>query len=312
LSDLIHLLATPWVTATAMAMLILLVLTFVISMAWALRQGREVVYWPPRIGPRPSAPTPSASPHQRGPISGSRLFQHQGYYPIDLELGTNIPSLNQTIFVKAIHHFLHEVDDRRAAMDLVYLREDNRADHDILLPQHLQAYGELIEKYGLQDFQQNHSAETDRLFRNTKRLVADLGATLRGVNFEILLHDVRNPLRSVIAACNTEGISNRQVGSPSTRFVVQYLRHQGKHLIALNIDNKAAYPKYLYQDKLVKATTTPLFDDQHGLIGLLCFNIDVNAVNGLGEQERQAFFDNYTRTSGEPPEFERDEAPVRT
>jgi predicted transcriptional regulator YheO len=310
MSDLLdHLLAAPVALVVALSLFSVLVIVLMALFIWGFTQGRELQFWPPKIGGlvKPAHRTADAS--GAGKIQGSRLFTHEGYYPIDLAPKTNQPSLNAHIFTKAIHHFLHEVEDRLAAMDLVYLREDNLFFQDVLPPEHHKAYDALIDKYQLHEFKMNHAMQTQRLFNNAIRIVEDLGDMLRGVHFEVILHDVRNPIRSVLACKNTEGISNRRKGDPSTRFVVQYLRHQGKQLIALQADNKVAYPKFLYKDTLVKATTTPLFDDQYGLIGILCFNIHVNAITALSEDDKVTFFANYTQTHGEPPDFERDEAP---
>jgi len=59
-------------------------------------------------------------------IQGRRLFQYPGYYPIDLEPGTNRPLANRDTYAKAVEYLLDPSRfDRLAAMDLVYLRADN-------------------------------------------------------------------------------------------------------------------------------------------------------------------------------------------
>ena len=243
-------------------------------------------------------------------VVGCRLFQYKGLYPVDLASRTNEPSLNHDVFYAAIDYFLRVKDDRLAAMDLVYLREDNRrAGLEVLRPDDLEAYETLITKYSLDDFRRNFASDIDRLFRNVIRIVHDVGATLRGIKCEFVLHDVRNPLRSIIALSNADEVSNRYLHGPSTRFVVQYLKHQGKDLIALEHRTQIAYPKQFLKSKRVKATTTPLYDDELGLIGLLCLNIDVDAVNAMTADERQRFFVTYTKTFGCTPEYEREDAP---
>ena len=244
-------------------------------------------------------------------IKGRRLFEYEGLYPVDIAPRTNLPSLNSDTYVHALRYFLKEdVHDRLAAMDLVYLREDNRQHlGDVLPTEETNPYEQLIDKYSLEEFQVTYSQEARGLFRNVERIVNDLGDTLSGVNFEVLLHDVRNPLRSIIAVKNA--FSGRRLYDPSTRFVVQYVRHQGKHLIeAMQSGSLVAYPKQFTQGKRVKATTTPLYDDRYGLIGILCLNIDIETIGAFDEDERMRFFDNYARTFGETPVWEREEAPV--
>ncbi len=246
---------------------------------------------------------------RRRPIDGRRLFEYEGYYPIDLEPGTQIPSLNRQTFLKALSYFLNEVDDKMAAMDLIYLREDNKRLIPIR-PDFEKTYNKLIKKYQLQDYRENYDSDTKILFENYFQLVKDLGKTLEGVYFEILLHNVRNPLKSIIAEYNSNEVSGRKLYDPSTRFVVQYVQDQGKDLIeGLKEGNKVAYPKKFTKSKNVKATTTPLYHEQLGLIGILCFNIDINKVKKLDSLGLAEFIENYIKTTGTTPKFEMDNAP---
>ena len=74
--------------------------------------------------------------------------------------------------------------------------------------------------------------------------------------------------------------------------------------------SKVAYPKQFTISKRVKATTIPLHDDRYGLIGLICFNIDIDAVRALTPEGQRLFFENYVKTFGETPEFEKEHAPA--
>ncbi len=305
---LTQLLSRPPVAISLLALLVVLIITLTLLVYFAFREGREITLWPPRLGPRPT----SSGTHQTK-IEGRRLFEYKGFYPVDIAPRTNLPSLNSDTYVHALRYFLQkDIYDRLAAMDLVYLREDNRRHlGDVLPTEAARLYEQLIDKYSLEDFQAKYSQETRRLFRNVERIINDLGDTLAGVNFEILLHDVRNPLRSIIAVKNSQEVSGRRLYDPSTRFVVQYVKHQGKHLIeAMESGSKVSYLKQFRQGKRVKASTTPLYDERYGLIGILCFNIDIETIGAFDEDGKMRFFANYTRTLGEAPEFEREEAPV--
>ena len=241
-------------------------------------------------------------------IEGKRLFEHRGYYPIDIAPKTNIPSLNHKIFLKAIKYFLNEKYDRLAAMDLVYLREDNIKDkYDVLNDKDLSLYEKLVQKYDLIEFIEKFEEEDAELFRNFVRIVNDIGDTLKDVYMEILLHNVRNPIRSIIACRNSESISERKLFDPSTRFVVQYVTNQGRRLIrAMQSGSKVNYLKKFHKTTYVKATTTPLHSDKYGLIGILCVNIDIDSVLRLDEKGRERFFENYLKNSGYTPSFEKE------
>ena len=293
---------------------VVVVLVAVVLLSVAFSQGREFQLGPLRIGPKQTdakQPGESAAQPESARVPGKRLFQHKDFYPVSLEPGSNLPSLNPDIFVRAITYLLHSCEDRLAAMDLVYLREDNKDYFGDVLPTDMHdAYAKLIEKYDLATFQNTYAIESQKLFANVTRIVDELGQTLSGVGFEVLLHDVRNPLRSIKAAANSKEVSRRHLYGPSTRFVVQYLKHQGQHLIqAMESGNKVAYPKQFDKTKQVKATTTPIYCEKYGLIGILCFNIDRDAIAALDADGIETFFTNYTATWGETPEFEKDDAP---
>lgn len=301
MSDVLRTILASPPLAFALLALIAAVMALLVYAIWS---GREVSLWPPRIGPRVVL-----SPVR---VKGSRLFQHTGYYPIDIDPETNNPNLNSAAYVRAMLYLLDSVHDRLAAMDLVYLREDNwQAFSDVLPPEHGPTYDRLLKKYDLREFRVSVTSETDRLFRNAERIINDLGATLRGIKCEFVLHDVRNPLRSIVALANTREVSGRRLHAPSTRFVVNYLKHQGRHLIELEQGSHVAYAKWFLKTKQVKATTTPLFDERYGLIGLLCVNIDIDAIKVMSDSEKKGFFEAYMETSGITPEYERDDAPSR-
>jgi hypothetical protein len=247
---------------------------------------------------------------QQGEVSGKRLFEYADYYPIDLERVTNLPSVNADRYHKAVKHFLKdEHDDKLAAVDLVFLREDNLVPgkDDILKSATSSGhYKELVRKYDLMEFIEDIEATKQRLFRNYIRLVDDLGNTLKGVYFEILLHNVMNPIRSIIAVRNSEELSKRKLHDPSTRFVVQFVKDQGRNLYReFEKGSKVAYLKQFNHTKEVKATTTPIYHPRYGLIGILCANIDIDAIKRLDEAGEREFFENYIRIGGETPDFEK-------
>ena len=75
--------------------------------------------------------------------------------------------------------------------------------------------------------------------------------------------------------------------------------------------SKVAYPKQFYQTKKVKATTAPLYNKRHGLIGVVCFNNDIDAIPTMDKEQQKLFFDHYCKTFGKIPDFEKDHAPAK-
>ena len=248
----------------------------------------------------------TGNPYRPKRIPGLRLFQHPEYYPVDLEPGTDRPLPNRERFALAIDYLLDQKDDQLAATDLAYLRVDNLPhDSDLVLPSHKSRFADLVARYGLRPFLEDFACEKERVFKDYRRIVEDIGGTFRGTHFEILLHDVRNPFRSVIAARNSEAVSGRVVGDPSTRFVVNYVKNQGEDILALEEGSKVAYLKHFAPGADVKATTSPVFDDIYGLVGVLCCNIDVGAIDALSPDGRDLLLASLCANSGLTPEFEK-------
>jgi predicted transcriptional regulator YheO len=307
--------AHPYVTFVALLLLLPLVMFCGAVALQAVLTGRAVTLGPLKIGPsNPRRQRSAASQsfenerHAAPEIEGRRLFEYAGHYPIDIAPNTNKPTLNRDIFRRAMKFLTVDTSDPVAAMDLVYLREHNlRFYGDVLGPEDKEAYDKLIQKYHLVSFRQHVDQDDERLFGNYKRLVSDIGKTLNGTHVEIVLHNVRNPLRSIIAAHGTAGISDRQINDPSTRFVVQYLKNQGRTLYeALESGGEIAYLKQFTRQKQVKATTIPIYDHILGLVGLICINIDIDAIKAFDGAERKAFIEAFVNNSGRTPAFERE------
>jgi len=239
-------------------------------------------------------------------IAGKRLFEYKGYYPIDLIDGRN-PVFSKTIFFKAIEYFSKHRDDM-AATDLVYLWEANRGHiDDSFTDDETDQYNNFINHYNIRHFLNEFESEHKRIFSNYIKLVNEIGATLEGVFFEILLHDVRNPIRSNITCRNTEDLSKRKVGDPSTRFVVQYVKEQGRRLLeSIESGDKVAYRKQFEPNSFVKATTIPIWDSKYGLVGMFCINIFVTQIQELNKKGIKDFIQNYIHNTGRTPEFEKD------
>jgi len=239
-------------------------------------------------------------------LAGKRLFEYKGYYPIELVNG-RIPIFSKSIFFKAIKYLLEYRDDM-AATDLVYLWEANRGHiEDRFTEDEDSQYNDFITHYNIRHFLNELESEHKRIFSNYIKLVNDIGDTLKGVFFEILLHDVRNPIRSIIAARNSEDVSGRKVGEPSTRFVVQYVKEQGRRLLeSLEHGDKVAYRKQFEKNKFLKATTIPIRDSKYGLVGMFCINIDITQIARLDDEGMKGLIQNYIHNTGLTPEFEKD------
>ena len=90
-----------------------------------------------------------------------------------------------------------------------------------------------------------------------------------GKTYEIILHDVSTPERSVIAACNAH-LSGRRVGDPMTELAKELIR-AGAHL---QHDYVANYEGRTLGGKRF-VSSTYFIKDGSELVGLICVNHDV-------------------------------------
>ena len=132
---------------------------------------------------------------------------------------------------------------------------------------------------------------------NYARIVHQLGRSFPNTGIEILLHNLVNPSRSLVAIENGE-VTGRSVGSGATNLVLDLKtrRQQGTDKVnyELNIGSRQ-----------FKCTTVPIFRAEYGLVGAVCINIDTHFIRDVaadGGARLDAFVDNLLRT-----DFELDE-----
>lgn len=98
-----------------------------------------------------------------------------------------------------------------------------------------------------------------------------------GKNYEIILHDVSTPERSVIAVCNGH-LSGRRVGDPMTELAKDFIRAGAylEHDFVANYEGRTRGGK-----RFVSST---YFIKEHGeLVGLICVNHDVEDFFALSK-----------------------------
>lgn len=110
----------------------------------------------------------------------------------------------------------------------------------------------------------------DAVFGALRPLVDGIAATF-GRSCEVVLHDYRDPERSVAAVAGA--VTGREVGDAMSEI--------GLRVLAAGADarNDVGYLTRAQDGRLLKCTTLPLHDVDGTLIGALCINIDVSAIN---------------------------------
>jgi predicted transcriptional regulator YheO len=110
----------------------------------------------------------------------------------------------------------------------------------------------------------------DAVFAALTPVIDGIAATF-GRSCEVVLHDYRDQRRSVVAVAGS--VTGRKAGDAMSEI--------GLRVLAAGDDarNEVGYLTRTQDGRVLKCTTLPLRDDDGTLIGALCINIDISAVN---------------------------------
>jgi predicted transcriptional regulator YheO len=210
-------------------------------------------------------------------------------YPITSDQYGNI-SLNTSTFIDAAN-FLLKTENPKAAADLLYLGQSNNI--NLLLNNDEKGiYAKLHHHYDYSEFELINEYKND-LFHVYRDIVNGIGQTFSGTGIEIVLHDVRNPLKSIVAIQNP--ISGRRLDDPNTNFGLELIKdysiipHPGRSYIS--------YELTLNDGRRIKSTTIPLYNKRHGLIGFICLNIDISGLSPEDPTHLNSFITHFTAIS---------------
>jgi class 3 adenylate cyclase len=194
-------------------------------------------------------------------------------------------------FSLAVDHLLKE-RNTRAAGELIVIGEQNLVRETLPTPQ-LNAYRELFRDYDGASI----VVDNDLYLENYKRLVNQIGRSFPNTGIEVLLHNLVNPARSLVAIEGGE-VTGRSIGSGATNLVLDLKTRKQRGQDKVNYELNIGSRKF-------KCTTVGIFRPDFGLVGALCINIDVNFIRDAasdGGDRLNAFVDNLLRT-----DFELDE-----
>ena len=109
----------------------------------------------------------------------------------------------------------------------------------------------------------------DAVFAALTPVVDGIAATF-GRSCEVVLHDYRDPERSVVAVAGA--VTGRGSGDAMSEI--------GMRVLAKGADagNEVGYLTRTPDGRMLKCTTLPLRDSEGTLIGALCINIDISAI----------------------------------
>lgn len=230
-----------------------------------------------------------------GDTDSDATFVQQGleeydFYPFTVNAAGHV-EFDSARFSRAVEHLLIETNPR-AAGELIVIGEQNQV-RETFPTDALNAYRKLFDKYDGASV----VVDNDLYLENYKRIVNQIGRSFPNTGIEILLHNLVNPSRSLVAIEGGD-VTGRSIGSGATNLVLDLKtrKQQGQDKVnyELNIGSRR-----------FKCTTVGIFRPDFGLVGALCVNIDINFIRDAaaeGGDRLNAFIDNLLRT-----DFELDE-----
>lgn len=217
-------------------------------------------------------------------LSKGKNLDEYDFYPFSVNR-ENFSEFDLSRFRLGMHYFMRKYD-YTAARQLIFIGEQHRVNEHLDTVE-LKVYHALFHKYN------GHTIEADSVefLENYKRIVRLIGNTFRNMGIEILLHDLMNPSRSVVAI---EGgaTTGRTLGNGTTSLVIDLKKRKMKNEDKLNYELNIGSRKF-------KCTTIPIFRKEYDLVGAICINIDTNYITDYvktSPENLDAFFKSYCET----------------
>ena len=220
----------------------------------------------------------------------NRRLEEYEFYPFVADKNGHI-EFSAERFVEATRHFL-ETRNPLAARELIVIGEQNLV-RDTFPTDDLNVFKELFSAYDGDSVIHDNAAYLE----NYKRIVHLIGQSFPNTGMEILLHDLVNPSKAIVAIENGE-VTGRNLGHGATKLVLDLKTRRHQNQDKLNYELNIGARRF-------KCTTIPIFRPEYGLVGAICINIDVRFLREevlIDNQRTIAFFDNLLRT-----DFELDE-----
>jgi class 3 adenylate cyclase len=213
-----------------------------------------------------------------------RRLEEYPFYPFVVDANGHV-AFDPAAFSQAVEYFLG-IRNTRAAGELVVIGEQNLV-RDTLPSDQLRAYKEFYATYDGDAVVDDNSA----FLENYRRIVNHLGRSFPHSGIEVLLHNLVNPSRSLVAIENAE-VTGRAVGSGATNLVLDLKtrRQRGEDKVNYELNIGA---------RQFKCTTIPIFRPDFGLVGAICINVDVHFLRDFvmpDPARLTAFFDDLLRT----------------
>lgn len=196
--------------------------------------------------------------------SKGKNLEDYDFYPFEANR-ENFAVFDLQRFRLGMYYFMKKYD-YTAARQLIFLGEQHRV-RDLLEPVEVREYEALYKKYNGRTIEE----DSEEYLENYKRIVRLIGNTFKGLGIEVLLHDLMNPSRSIVAI-EEGGVTGRTLGNGTTNLVIDLKKRKDLKSDKLNYELNIGARKF-------KCTTIPIYRKEYDLVGAICINIDVNYIS---------------------------------
>ena len=213
---------------------------------------------------------------------GKKLEEYD-FYPYTINRD-NFPEFSLKDFRLGMHYFLRNFDPT-AARQLIFIGEQNNV-RTQLEPAEQKVYARLFDRYEGKKI----ADDTREYLENFTQIVRLLGKSFPNLGVEILLHDLSNPSRSLVALENN--VTGRNLHDGTTNLVIDLKKREVSHEEKLNYELNLGARKF-------KCTTIPIIRKEYGVVGAICVNVDANYLTEEvlnGSEKIANFFQAFCRT----------------
>jgi predicted transcriptional regulator YheO len=187
-------------------------------------------------------------------------------------------------FIAGVRYFLKHRDNL-GARQLILVGQQNDIENR-LEADDKEDYRKLFRKYdGARILD-----DSVQYLENYKRIVRLIGDSFPDTGIEILLHNLTNPAKALYHIKNN--VTGRDIESPATNLVLDLKMRRMQNQDKLNYELNIGSRKF-------KCTTIPIYRENHGLVGAVCINVDVNYLDGEVRNDKaklDAFIDALCKT----------------
>ncbi len=213
---------------------------------------------------------------------GKKLEEYD-FYPYTINRD-NFSEFSLKDFRLGMHYFLRNFDPT-AARQLIFIGEQNNVRAQLELAEQ-KVYARLFDRYDGKKI----ADDTREYLENFTQIVRLLGKSFPNLGVEVLLHDLSNPSRSLVALENN--VTGRNLHDGTTNLVIDLKKRQVSQEEKLNYELNLGARKF-------KCTTIPIIRKEYGVVGAICINVDANYLTEevLSASEKVVnFFQTFCRT----------------